>query len=392
MFDNLDDPRQQALLAAAFGLLGGQGGKGAGGFARDLGQAGLLGLNRYAVANEDKRRNTSAEMQNKLQGLQYQQAQRGMENQDYARQIAPQFFQGQNAPADGMGPVSPPKADIAGYGMALAGRDPSMGLPYIQAGIKDNSPITAKAGDTLLDRTTLKPLYTAPDKPHWVDGGDKWIPVGNDGKPVGAPIPKSLAPGEAQRIGIENSRLGLDFARARDEGIGTPGLSAKGQREIQTKLGEKSALDMQAAKQELPNTVSNATQTSALIGDLINHPGMRDSVGMGKKGGAVLNNIPFVDNAYAPGTDAADFKARLDQLSGQSFLAAYQKLKGGGQITEVEGKKATEAVNRMKTSQSVPEFQQAALELDGMLKQAVNIAKQKAGVKSNSGWSIQRVD
>lgn len=391
MFDNLDDPRQQAMLAAAFGLLGGQG-KGFGGFMNSVGQAGLLGLNRYALANEDKRRNSLADMQAKMQGLQYEQAKRNAEDQKFAQQIAPQFFSPQNAPADGMGPVSPPKADLAGYGQALMGRNPAMGLPYVQAGIKDNSPITAKAGDTLLDRNTLKPIYTAPDKPHWIDAGDYLIPMGNDGKPAGAPVKKNLAPGEAQRIGIENSRLGLDFARARDEGIGTQGLSPKGQREIVQKSGEKTALDTIAAKSELPNTLSNAAQTSGLIADIVNHPGMRDAVGFAKKNGAALNNLPFVENAYAPGSDAADFKARLDQLTGQSFLAAYQKLKGGGQITEIEGKKATEAVNRMKTSQSVAEFQQAALELDGMLKQAVNIAKQKAGVKSGGGWSIQRVD
>lgn len=392
MFDNLDDPRQQAMLAAAFGLLGGQGGKGFGGFARDLGNAGLLGLNRYAIANEDKRRNQASDMERQMREFQFGQQKKAAEDQAYAAQIAPQFFGQGNAPADGMGPAMPPKADFTGYGQALMARNPQLGMPWIQAGMKDNTPLTVKEGETLLDRTTHKPIYQAAQKPHWVDAGDSIIPVGPDGKPVGAPIKKNLAPGEAQRIGIDNARLGLDFARARDEGIGTAGLSPKGQRDIQVKAGEKTALDAIAAKSELPNTVSNAAQTSALIGDLVNHPGMRDAVGMGKKGGAILNNLPFVENAYAPGTDAADFKARLDQLTGQSFLAAYQKLKGGGQITEVEGKKATEAVNRMKTSQSVAEFQQAALELDGMLKQAVNLAKQRAGVKSNGGWSIQRAD
>jgi hypothetical protein len=79
MFDNLDDPKKQMLMAMAFGLLGGQGGKGVGGFARDLGQAGLLGMKSYTLANEDKRRNQMAQQEAKSREMQMAEAQRGQD-------------------------------------------------------------------------------------------------------------------------------------------------------------------------------------------------------------------------------------------------------------------------------------------------------------------------
>lgn len=49
-----------------------------------------------------------------------------------------------------------------------------------------------------------------------------------------------------------------------------------------------------------------------------------------------------------PGGGAADAQARIDQLLGQSFMQAYETLKGGGVITEIEGAKATAAITRME--------------------------------------------
>lgn len=181
MFDNLDDPRQQAMLAAAFGLLGGQGGKGFGGFARDLGNAGLLGLNRYAIANEDKRRNQASDMERQMREFQFGQQKKAAEDQAYAAQLAPQFFGPGNSPGDGMGPAMPPKADFTGYGQALMARSPQLGMPWIQAGMKDNTPLTVKEGETLLDRNTMKPVYNNPknDLPSGMrmgPSGPEWIP------------------------------------------------------------------------------------------------------------------------------------------------------------------------------------------------------------------------
>ncbi len=41
-----------------------------------------------------------------------------------------------------------------------------------------------------------------------------------------------------------------------------------------------------------------------------------------------------------------DFNAMLDQVQGGAFLQAFESLKGGGQITQIEGEKATQAIVR----------------------------------------------
>ena len=179
MFDNLDDPKQQALLAAAFGLLGGRGGKGFRGFAQDAGQAGLLGMQSYNQASILGDRRKEEEQQRAMRDLQMSQMKQGMADQDFARQIAPNFFQPQNAPADGVGPVAPPKADFGGYGQALAARNPQMGLPYIQAAMKDESPLVLSPGQVAFDKGTGQPKFSAPEKAKFQDGDTRELKAGS---------------------------------------------------------------------------------------------------------------------------------------------------------------------------------------------------------------------
>ena len=62
-------------------------------------------------------------------------------------------------------------------------------------------------------------------------------------------------------------------------------------------------------------------------------------------------------------------------------MEAYKTLKGGGQITEIEGKKATAAMTRMDTSQSEAEFVKAAREFQEIIRGAVaRVGAQAAGV------------
>lgn len=81
---------------------------------------------------------------------------------------------------------------------------------------------------------------------------------------------------------------------------------------------------------------------------------------------------------YVPGTDKANFYALMDQVRGGAFLQAFNSLKGGGQITEIEGKKATDAITRLSTTQSEAEFVKAARELQDILRKGVQRAQQQA--------------
>jgi hypothetical protein len=75
----------------------------------------------------------------------------------------------------------------------------------------------------------------------------------------------------------------------------------------------------------------------------------------------------------------------FDQILGGAFLEAFETLKGGGQITVEEGKKATAARTRMSIAQSEKEFIKAAREYQGIVKGAVERARAKAGAATQSG-------
>jgi hypothetical protein len=150
--------------------------------------------------------------------------------------------------------------------------------------------------------------------------------------------------------------------------------------------GEAIAKGDVAAQQALPKIITRAEEGLRLIDDLIGkqevrdasgkviqaatkpHPGFQDAVGATWKPGARL----------VPGTNAADFQARFDQIKGASFLEAFESLKGGGAITEKEGAKATDAINRMALAQSEGEFISAARDLQEVVRKGVANAQRKA--------------
>ena len=109
--------------------------------------------------------------------------------------------------------------------------------------------------------------------------------------------------------------------------------------------------------------------TAAYMDDLLEkvktHPGRQYATGKS----SILPKVP--------GTEPANFQVLLDQLQGQQFMQAYETLKGGGQITEVEGRKATEAMARMNPRQSEEAFLQGVSEFQSI----VRAAKERAAAK-----------
>jgi hypothetical protein len=84
------------------------------------------------------------------------------------------------------------------------------------------------------------------------------------------------------------------------------------------------------------------------------------------------------------GTDAANFRVRLDQIKDKTFLQAFESLKGAGQITEREGEKATSALNRMNAAQSEVEFIKAAREFEENVRIGMDLAKKKTGMPTGN--------
>jgi hypothetical protein len=116
--------------------------------------------------------------------------------------------------------------------------------------------------------------------------------------------------------------------------------------------GSKTARELAAQQAEIAEQAANTGQTVDLLDSLLKHPGLSlGTGGTGRVAGRVW------------GTPAYDFHTRLKQIEGRAFLQAYETLKGGGHITEIEGKKATEAIARLDPGQSEAEFRAALTEL-----------------------------
>ena len=146
--------------------------------------------------------------------------------------------------------------------------------------------------------------------------------------------------------------------------------------------GTERAKNLVEAQAEAPKVVQQAEYTEKLVNDLLAHPGKEMAVGMSS-----INPMNYI-----PGTDGKDFRVRLQPLQGQQFMQAFESLKGGGQITNVEGDKATRAISRMQTAQSEEEFDTAAKEFLGVVKLGAQRAKNKAGPSAHSaGPSIDDI-
>lgn len=70
-------------------------------------------------------------------------------------------------------------------------------------------------------------------------------------------------------------------------------------------------------------------------------------------------------------TETARVKGRIDQIKGGAFLQAFESLKGGGQITELEGQKAEAAQSRLNTAQSEEDFKNALMEYKFYIEQGI---------------------
>lgn len=125
----------------------------------------------------------------------------------------------------------------------------------------------------------------------------------------------------------------------------------------------------------LPVAITKAAQASKLIDDMIAHPGRETATG--------LSGFLHPSN-YIPGTDAKNFQVRQKQLQGTVFLEAFQSLKGGGAITEVEGAKAEAAIARLDRSQSDDEYLAALKELKDIVRTGLINARKKAAGSSKA--------
>jgi len=183
---------------------------------------------------------------------------------------------------------------------------------------------------------------------------------------------QGVAPTAPATQGAPGMGLPVDLSRT--------GLPPKTQRDIQKELVTGEVKKQLEAKEALPMQLAQGQNMLDLIDRMV---GTVD-----KKGNVVTQPHPGISTvgsaigrlgAYVPGSSGADFMSMYDQVKGQAFLEAVQKMRGSGAISEIEGQKAASAITRMNTSQSREEFVRAAREFQNSMRRGMQDAQKRAG-------------
>lgn len=130
------------------------------------------------------------------------------------------------------------------------------------------------------------------------------------------------------------------------------------------------------AQEKAKNIIAQTDVIDSTLKQLESHPGLSDIVGA-KGGGAILSYVGKKEPIQ--GTNAAGAQALLNQVKGQQFLQAFESLRGGGQITEKEGEKATEALSAINKSTSEKDLKKNIQTLRDIMGRAKNRAITRAG-------------
>lgn len=153
-------------------------------------------------------------------------------------------------------------------------------------------------------------------------------------------------------------------------GAGATGkLTAEAQLGADAEAAKAFGKEQGQATFDLPRVRATAYEGITAIDNAMNSPGLKNITGW-------LSLAPIT-----PGGERARAEALLDQVGGRQFLAAFESLKGGGQITEVEGTKAEQALAALGRAQKYEDVVQALNDLRGVIVRSVQ-AKEKAATQS----------
>jgi hypothetical protein len=188
-------------------------------------------------------------------------------------------------------------------------------------------------------------------------------------------------------------------------------LARKAEEVYATKRAEKDADFLETYNDTVSKSRNTLNALDQMIGDarierdriVIPKGGRRPHGGFEGVVGAGIPGVRFFE-----GTQAADFDALLEQVQDGAFLKAFNDLKGGGSITQIEGEKATMALTRVKRAQSEIGFVKAAREFVEILRDGIKNAdkryarltgetpaaapvRRKTPTKGSDGWGQAKV-
>lgn len=202
----------------------------------------------------------------------------------------------------------------------------------------------------------ITPIYAHDEK-----GNPAILQLGKGGNSIRTPVPEGLTLAGKTPVKMDLGTEIVQLDPITRQVIGRYKKDIVGQ-EAEGEVGKAKGL----AQVDYPRVVQNAEQALTTIKQIREHPGKEYGVG-------VAGILPGI-----PGTKQKDFVSLVDQAKGKAFLEAFNSLKGGGQITEIEGKKATDAIARLDRTQSKEGFETALNDLEEVINAGVGRARMKA--------------
>ncbi len=164
---------------------------------------------------------------------------------------------------------------------------------------------------------------------------------------------------EIQRAELQEKALDRQIARESNQ------LKLEELKQKQADVRQKADIaraDRQAAAQGAVDTFSTALDS---LYEIEQSPGLSKAVG-------IRSAFPTV-----PGSDAANFEARLDTFKAQTFLPMVQSLKGMGALSDAEGKKLSDAVGALSPKMSEKAFRDSIGKIRNQLESKLSTVKKQ---------------
>ncbi|EMX0618763.1 phage DNA ejection protein [Escherichia coli] len=164
---------------------------------------------------------------------------------------------------------------------------------------------------------------------------------------------------EIQRAELQEKALDRQIARESNQ------LKLEELKQKQADVRQKADIaraDRQAAAQGAVDTFSTALDS---LNEIEQSPGLSKAVG-------IRSAFPTV-----PGSDAANFEARLDTFKAQTFLPMVQSLKGMGALSDAEGKKLSDAVGALSPKMSEKAFRDSIGKIKNQLESKLSTVKKQ---------------
>ena len=165
---------------------------------------------------------------------------------------------------------------------------------------------------------------------------------------------------------VEAMQKNRQFDLEEKKFVEQPGQQAK------IEAAKQQAKFKQEAKQSFPKNYQKYENIMNSIDGLLESPGLDELVGR-------IELISAGEIRINPGSDLANAYERLQQIKGQTFLQAFNALKGGGQITEFEGQQAQSSLGRLSTTQKKEDFVASLNDLKKILNKGISLEKFNAG-------------